>query len=109
MCSHRLGSLGHGHGALAASSQSLAGHGTERSRHGADPLSESTIRPACKRCVLGQHPEAQGNEQHEVRQLAEGHAPQDSSDGKQQKVGYATYPDRAGSETYLTEDSLARQ
>ena len=109
MCSHRLESLAHGYGALAASSQSLAGHGTERSRHGADPLSESPIRPASTRCVQAQHPEAQGPKQHEVRQLAEGHAPQDSSDGKQQKVGYATYPDRAGSETDLTEDSLARQ
>ena len=80
MCSHRLESLAHGYVALAESSQSLARYGTERSRHGADPLSESPIRPACKRCVLAKDPEAQGPKQHEVRQLAEGHAPLDSSD-----------------------------
>ena len=79
MCSHQLESLAHGYGSSAASSQSLAGHGTERSLHGADPLSESPIRPACKRCVLAQHPEAQVPKQHDVRQLAEGHALQDSS------------------------------
>ena len=79
MCIHRLGSLVHGYGALAALSQSLAGHETERSLHGADPLSESPIRTACKRCVLAQHPEAQEPKQDEVRQLAEGHAPKDSS------------------------------
>ena len=93
MCSHRIESLAHGYGALAASSQSLAGHGTERSRHGADPLSESPIRPACKKCVLAQHPEAQGPNQHEVSQLAEGHALQDSSDSKQHKLVYAIYPE----------------
>ena len=65
--------------ALVASSQSLARHGTERSRHVADPLSESPIRPACKRCVPAQHPEAQESQQHELRQLVEGHARRSSS------------------------------
>ena len=65
--------------ALVASSQSLARHGTERSRHVADPLSESPIRSACKSCLLAQHPEAHGTKQHEVRQLAEGHALKSSS------------------------------
>ena len=86
MCIHRLESLGHGHGALAASRPYLAGHGTERSRHGADPLSESTIRPACTRYVLAQHPEAKGPKQHEVRQLAEGHTPLESSASNQHKA-----------------------
>ena len=46
------------------------------------------------------------------QKLAKGHTLQDSSDsndGKQHKLGFAIYPDRAWSETYLTEDSLARQ
>ena len=68
-----------GYGALAASSQSLAGHGTERSLHGADPLSESPIRPSYKRCILVEHPEAQRPKQHEVRQLAKGHVLKSSS------------------------------
>ena len=59
--------------------------------------------------VPAQHPEAQGPKQHEVRQLADGHALQDSSDSNQHKLGCAIYPDRAWSETYLTEDSLASQ
>ena len=96
MCIHRLKSLAHGYGSSAASSQSLAGHGTERSLHGADPLSESPIRPSYERYVLVQHPEAQRPKQHEVRQLAEGHALQDSSDsnnGKQHKLVCAIYPE----------------
>ena len=101
--------LAHRCDALVASSQSLARHGTERSRHVADPLSESLIRSACKSCLLAQQPEAHGTKQHEVRQLAEGHAKQDSSDGKQFKLGCAIYPNRAWSETYLTDDSLAHQ
>ena len=109
MCIHRLGSLAHGYDALAGSIQSLDGHGTDRSRHGADPLSESPIRPACKKYVPAQHPEAQGPKQYEVRQLADGHALQDSSNSNQHKLDCAIYPDRAWSETYLTEDSLARQ
>ena len=86
MYSRQLGSLAHEHGALAALRPSLAGHGTERSRHGADPLSESTIRPACTRYVLAQHPEAKGPKQHEVRQLAEGHTPLESSASNQHKA-----------------------
>ena len=71
MCSHRLERLAHRYGALAASSQSPARYGTERSLYGADPLSESTIRSACKSCILLQHPDAQGTKQQERQQFPE--------------------------------------
>ena len=72
MCSHRLESLGLGYVALAESSQSLARYGTERSRHGADPLSESPIRSACKSCILAQHLDVQGTKHQERQQLPDG-------------------------------------
>ena len=72
MCSHRLESLAHGYVALSESSQSPARYGTERSRHGADPLSESPIRSACKSCILAQHLDVQGTKHQERQQLPDG-------------------------------------